>query len=341
VDANGDHLAQANEVLTDQRISFGGGFNPDDPTSVTSADRIDPDLKPPTTTSVVVGIDRELLPNLALQANYSYTRTSDYNGYNQAQYYQPFYGLTRADYLPGAVLTGTIPNGGSYSVPTYYPDPAKVAANGNSRILTNWTGYKSYFHGVEVQLVKRMANRWMARVGGSWNNPLETYGDAPVNLNGNPTRTDLTPMTNGGIYAPRSGGSGAGDFFIHAKWQFNANGVYLLPYDIELGANVFGRQGYPLPIYRSAALGLDGSWRVLVTEEMDTIRLDNLWNTDLRVSKKFALQRMSMQVMADLFNVFNANTEMVRNRNVSSTTYYALAQNLSPRIVRFGMKVSF
>lgn len=341
VDLNGDHFAQPNEVRTDQPISFGGGFNPDDPTSVTSADKIDPDLKPPTTTSVVVGFDRELLPNLAVQANYSYTRTTDYNGYNQLDYYIPFYGLTRSDYLAGPVLTGTIPNGGTYSIPTYYPDPVKVAANGNSRILTNWPGYRSYYHGVEVQLVKRMANRWMARVGGSWNNPLETYGDNPVNLYGNPTRVDTMPLINGGIYAPRSGGSGAGDFFIHAKWQFNANGVYLLPYDIELGANVFGRQGYPMPVYRSAALGLDGSWRVLVTPEMDTIRMENLWNTDLRVSKQFKLQRLNLQMMADLFNVFNANTEMVRNRNVSSTTYYALAQNLSPRIVRFGLKVTF
>src|SRR5262245_43860226 len=37
VDANGDHFAQADEVLTDQRLTQGGGFNPANPTAVTSA----------------------------------------------------------------------------------------------------------------------------------------------------------------------------------------------------------------------------------------------------------------------------------------------------------------
>jgi hypothetical protein len=31
----------------------------------------------------------------------------------------------------------------------------------------------------------------------------------------------------------------------------------------------------------------------------------------------------------------------VRNRNAASPTFDALAQNLSPRIVRFGLKVGF
>ena len=42
----------------------GGGFNPAAPTAVTSANVIDPDLEAPVTQSVVVGFDRELMPNL-------------------------------------------------------------------------------------------------------------------------------------------------------------------------------------------------------------------------------------------------------------------------------------
>jgi hypothetical protein len=65
-DANGDHLAQANEVLTNQFITAGGGFNPANPTSVTSADLVDPDLKAPVTTSIVTGVDREVLPSTTI-----------------------------------------------------------------------------------------------------------------------------------------------------------------------------------------------------------------------------------------------------------------------------------
>jgi len=341
VDTNGDHFAQPGEVLIGEGpISFGGGFDPDNPTAVESADVIDPDMKPTRTSSVVVGVDRELMANLAVQVNYSYTRTTD-NNQNNTYYYAPWVGLTSANYLPGTTLTGTLPDGSTYSIPTYIPDPDLVAANGNSTMLTTWPGYVSYYHGMEVSLVKRLSNRWMARVGFSWNNALETYGDNPINDAGNPTRVDTSPLVNGGQYTARSGGSGTGDIFMSGKWQLSANGVYQFPYDIEVGASLFGRQGYPFPVYRNASLGLDGSRRVLVTPDLDTIRFENLWDLDLRAAKTFKLQRVDLQVMADLFNVFNANTAMVRNRNAGSPNFQELAQNLSPRIVRFGVRVNF
>jgi hypothetical protein len=341
VDVNGDHFAQPSEVLVDQGpISFGGGFDPDNPTSVESADKIDPNLKPSITTSVVAGVERELVPNLAVQVNYSYTRTSD-NNQNFTYYYTPWVGLTRADYLAGPTVAGTLPDGSPYSIPTFVPDPDKVSANGNATILTNWPGYVSYYHGVEVAVVKRLSNRWMGRVGFALNNARETYGDNPVNDTGNPTRVDTSPLVNGGQYVVRSGGSGTGDIFMSAKWQVNANGVYQFPYDFEVGASLFGRQGYPFPVYSNVALGLDGSRRVLVTPAIDTIRLANLWDLDLRIAKTFKLDRVSFQLMGDLFNVFNSNTGLVRNRNVDSPNFEQLAANLSPRILRFGVRVNF
>jgi hypothetical protein len=45
--------------------------------------------------------------------------------------------------------------------------------------------------------------------------------------------------------------------------------------------------------------------------------------------------------MGDLFNVFNANTALLRNDNVLSTSFNALAQNLSPRILRVGVVIGF
>lgn len=341
VDANGDHFAQASEVDPSRVLAFGGGFNPANPTSVSSVNIIDPNLKAPVTTSFVAGVDHEIITNLAVQANYTYTRTSNFNG-NFTNYYTPWVGLTAADYLPGALLSGTIPGTDqSYSVQTYIPDPAKVKANGNSRMLTNQPGYYSYYHGVEVSVVKRMSNRWMMRVGAAYNDAKENYDSTPLNDAGNPTRTDLNPLINGGAFVVRSGGSGSGDIFINAKWQFNVNGVYVLPYDINLGANVFGRQGYPFPIYRSASLGLDGTYRVLISPGADTYRLANLWDADVRVSKTFKFSRTSVEVIGDAFNIMNSNTELVRNRNAASTSFRALSQNLSPRIVRFGVKVGF
>ena len=142
----------------------------------------------------------------------------------------------------------------------------------------------------------------------------------------------------------RSSGSGAGDIFIHGHWQLNINGGYEFPHQILVAGNLFGRQGYPIPVYQDASLGRDGSLRVLVSSELDTYRLPNLWNLDLRVSHEFRFGKSRGNVGVDLFNVANSNTALVRGRNgtaTGQTGFYALAQNLSPRILRFAVELGF
>lgn len=128
---------------------------------------------------------------------------------------------------------------------------------------------------------------------------------------------------------------------INGKWQVNTNGAYQLPLDFELAGNLFGRQGNPYPIFQAAALGRDGSQRVLVSPELDTFRFDDLWNLDLRLTKYVRVRGVRLQVNGDLFNVFNANTELNRQRNIGSGSFGRLTQNLSPRIFRIGVRVGF
>ncbi len=143
--------------------------------------------------------------------------------------------------------------------------PRKIAANGNGRILTNYDGYSSRYHGLELSLVKRMSDRWMARVGAAWNNATEHYStNPPLDSLGNPTPLDTEPLDNGGPFTVRSSASGVGDMFIHGKWQLSANALYVLPANIELGASLFGRQGYPVSrctaMSRSDGTARDGCW---------------------------------------------------------------------------------
>jgi len=342
VDANSDHFAQADEVLLDQRLTQGGGFNPVNPTSVTSANQLDPNLKAPLTHSLVVGVDRELMPNLAVQMNYTYTRTTDLFG-NATANITPRTGVTLADYSAGPVLTGTLPDGAAYSVPTYVANGAKVVAGGLGFLTTTVPGYYTDYNGVEVALLKRLSNHWMGRVGFAYNNAREHFSDPAgrYDTNGNPTPTFAEPLIDGGQYAPvTSASSGSGSVFVNAKWQFNANGMYVAPKGIELSANVFGRQGYPYPLFRSQTLGGE-SLTVLVTPAIDYFRYDNVWDTDARVAHTFDLHGKRLRVMGDVFNVFNANTVLVRNNNILSTTFNQVVQNLSPRIVRFGVEVGF
>src|SRR3954466_2070465 len=269
-DLNGDHFAQANEVDTSAAgfITSAGGFNPANPTSVTSANVLDPNLKAPKTTSVVAGVDHELRPNLAVTMNYSYTRTTDLFG-NFTGRITPRVGVSINDYAPGSGFTGTLLDGTPYSGAPWIPNPAKVAAGGNGFATTNIPGYSTDSSGLELSVNKRLTNRWMGRIAFSLNNAREHFDDAAgmYDTSGNPTPTLSEPLKNGGQYAPQSGGSGSGNVYINAKWQFNANAMYQAAWGIELSGNVFGRQGYPYPLFRqgtTAALGPDSTLSVLV-----------------------------------------------------------------------------
>jgi hypothetical protein len=339
VDANGDHLAQTSEVRVNlPLITSGGGFNTANPTSVTSANLIDPDFKAPTSMGFIVGFDRELMADLGVSVNYTQTRVTNHPMF-------PFIGVTTADWAPIAPLVGSTPDGVAFNVPLFIPNPDKVAAVGGGRLLTNFDDYATSFQGVELSLTKRMSNRWMARVAGAWNNPREHYDMAvPVNETGNPTRSDTFPLIDGGQWAPRSAGSGSGDVFINQRWNFNVNGAYQAAWGIELAGNLFGKQGTPYPYFRNSALGREGNVRILLNPELDSTRFATLWNLDLRAAKNVRFgARGSVQVIADLFNVMNSNTEITRERNaaVAAANFRALGSNLSPRILRFGLRVGF
>jgi hypothetical protein len=342
-DLNGDHFATPNEVtITASPLATGGGFNPAAPTAVTSANQIDPDLQAPRSKEIVAGIDREVAPNFAVSVSYTWRHYDRFLTY-------PRVGMTSADYVAGTPVTGTTPGGTAYSVPIFTPLAAKVTAGRNGRFLTNADDYSQTFGGVELAATKRLSNKWMLRVAAGYNNHREFYdGTArvidPENTGvaaGNLTRLDVGALIDGGQYASRSAGSGNGDVFINGKWALNMNALYQLPWDVEVAATLFGKQGSPFPLYRSTPLGQDGSQRVLISPAVDDQRFDDLWNLDLRLAKNMKAAGANMTFTADLFNVFNSNTELNRQRNLGSARFNELTDYLSPRVLRFGMRLGF
>ena len=128
----------------------------------------------------------------------------------------------------------------------------------------------------------------------------------------------------------------------NAKWQFNANGA--VPGSgmaWSSAANVFGRQGYPFPAYRSITLGLDGSNRVLVSNELDSQRYDNLWNVDVRFAKSFTMGMMRAQLIAgSLQHLQLEHRDRARTGTRQRPTTRPWRRTLSPRIWRFGAKLT-
>jgi hypothetical protein len=66
------------------------------------------------------------------------------------------------------------------------------------------------------------------------------------------------------------------------------------------------------------SLGSD-TLNVLVSPEVDTFRLANPWTTDFRVARAFRVPHATVRLVGDLFNAFNANTELVRVNNIGAT----------------------
>jgi hypothetical protein len=162
------------------------------------------------------------------------------------------------------------------------------------------------------------------------------YGSRPVSGSGNPTPVDNDPLVSGAALAPRANGS-----YLNSRWQFNVNGSYQLPWDLMASANLFGRQGSPFPVVRQVSLGADGTASVLVAPAVDAFRLDNLYSLDARISKKLAVTRANVSLDADVFNVLNANTTLAAQTNVASPNFQVISLNLSPRILRFGLRLMF
>src|SRR5438067_11648855 len=145
------------EVNLNQFVATAGGFNRANPTAVTSANVIDPNLKAPATSSFVLGVDREVRPNLAAQVNYTYTRVSNLFG-NLFANITPRVGVApgvNGNYTRGPGLSGTLPDGTPYNIATYIPVPALVTAGGSGFLETNVPGYYTDNQGFELALMRR------------------------------------------------------------------------------------------------------------------------------------------------------------------------------------------
>ena len=254
--------------------------------------------------------------------------------------------MTLADYSAGPTLTGTLPDGTTYSVPTFVANGAKVVAGGGGFLTTTVPGYSTDYHGVEVALVKRLSQRWMGarrRVLQQRPRALQHRAAGRYDTNGNPTPTVNEPLVDGGQFAPSSSASsGSGSVYINARWQFNANAMYQSRRSASKSAATCsaGRATRSrCSDRRRSAASRCRSWSRRRSTTSGTTTCGTRTCAPSKAFKRPEARRCAS--IGDLFNVFNANTVLVRNNNILATTFNQIAQNLSPRIFRVGVQVGF
>jgi hypothetical protein len=344
VDENNNLRTEVDEILFSRGSLGAKGVDLDHPDSLTSVNVIDADLRAPRTHEIVVGLDHEIMPNVGVTGSFTWRR---FNNTLWPSLYRPLVGTTRADYTQSGAVTGTLAEIGTFNVPYYALNEDAVPAGGGVE-LENRPGYHRAFRGVEVSATKRLANRWMARLGFSWNQEKE-YFDDPAQGMHDPTPTQISgPLVDGGTVMRATTGSGKSQIFlIVPRYQLVANGFWQGPWGLSFGGNLLTREGFGKAYYANDTETDDPITAlkdVLLVSDLDEQRLPRVTTLDLRVEKGFTFGRYKVLFDADMFNVANSATVLGRQYNINATGirgFNNVLEIMNPRILRFGVRLNF
>jgi hypothetical protein len=255
----------------------------------------------------------------------------------------PLVGVTSADYKLEGNVNGNAAGIGSYNQNYYAPTDASLPP-GNGSEYRNRPDYHQEYLGFEVQAIKRLSNKWMARVGFSTNNNTEHF-DGPDSIQ-DPGRSTTWPNIDGGsVLAPTTGSGKSEIYVILPRYQVAASGMYQFPYGINFAGNLVAREGYGKPYFEpvSSADPLLAEKRVLLVDPAKN-RLSGVTSLDLRAEKSFMFGTRELALSMDIFNAFNAATVLGRQYDVTATGTTGFDQPLeimNPRLLRFGVRVHF
>ncbi|MGH9461949.1 MAG: TonB-dependent receptor [Vicinamibacteria bacterium] len=280
---------------------------------------IDPNVKDPYTDQFIIGMDREILPDLGVNATFVYKRSRDFLGQrNQGAVYEeiPF-----EDPLTGEIIT-----------------VFNQVNDTNLFLLTNPPDFNQTYRGFAVTATKRFSQGW--------------------SLIGSFTVSKNEGLNSGSTESPSSDASSTDNFdfgrdpndLINADgivwsdrtYMFKVQAVYELPYDIALAANWQWFTGRPW--VRQVQASLNQGIKEIFNEPNDgSRRVDDQNLVDLRVEKAFPVYgSLRASVLADVFNVFNSDAALDVASQVGTQDVFGVPSTfVGPRRLQFGFKLSF
>lgn len=359
-DANHNNLVEAGEVDTSLNgFQFPRNYNPHAPGNAgLPVNLLDPNLEAPRTDEIIAGVEYELLPAFSVGFNYTHRKFTG-QVYGPRNTFDPNsgYRFRASDYEHYTTLTGTTPDGATYSEPVYRIKESVLnglglcTSDGNGGLIcqapagaffVNRRDFDTTYDGFEIVMTKRLSNRWMARASLVYSDNRQHVNGAracidPTNQLNEFSNTNSQTCRDGDLVAPRFA------LFVNSRWQFSFLGLYQFPAGFALAANVFGRQGYPINWYRQAPdSGTDGLSRDVVVVPADSSRYENVFEVDLRAEKTIRItSNTTLTLSADVFNVTNENTVLQRQNRLELDSTNEIRQIQSPRIWRFGARIAF
>jgi len=339
IDSDHDKFVDTNEivnaaggaaVVTDTLVTPTGNWSPLNPTAVTTANSVDPNLKNDRTREFIVGVDHEIGRGVAAGVNYIWRK------YDQ-------FSWTPANGIPT--------DGSAYAQTTFTPDPSTCPAGANCPTVTYFTptvnigsvttlmnqNFWRDFNGVEVTARKRMANHWMMNTSFTYNSTLVHYGDN--NSFQDPTNISLR---DGFQYDYLTAGSGLGNVYVNTKWLFKLSGMYQLPWAVNVSAFYNARQGYPFEQFvLTPTRPNNGGQASVLLDAVGENRLPNFQNVDFHVERPITFMNAHLVPSLDVFNVGNFNTIQALQRQQNAGTANQISSVVAPRVLRFGIRVNW
>jgi hypothetical protein len=325
-DANRDGFVQANELIgtpSSSSSQFRNGV------LVPVGNNVDPSANIGRTREAIVGIQHELISNLAIGVDYIY-RKYDQGTATYTVGYQPG--------APGYPLSQI------YSVPQTFLDPVTqqtapyyticdgcARPSGLGSILMTNPNYQIY-HGVDITATKRFSNRWQMQ--------------SALTLQVNP---NYFPDGSATFINPTNRPFQEGVSTIE-PWIFKLQGSYTLPWDIIASGNLNMYDGAtrtltingPGQVYGGTTGTI--TYNTLEYTSRDAERFDPIKLLDLGVQKVFQFNggRQRIKLILDGFNIFNINTitaYVSGNRSLAGFTQPSTI--VSPRVFRVGTQFVF
>jgi hypothetical protein len=330
---------------------------------------IDPDAKnvktSPRTREVMLLLEREVRPDLALSIGATYRR------YDNFDWAKPFYPANLYPSTPDLIIdnsqewyaaAGTIPEtitvgGMIYDMKdaagrSWYLPVAAYPGETPFRIVDKSDAYRTYA-GLDLAVAKRLSHRWLLDASFTLQDQRAHWGGSFIDPT-NQWALDGKPYGNrSAAYAGKVGVQ------MHARWLAKVSGLYQLPWGFDVSGTLVAREGWKIPNYVTLAYAGDGPWpglyksNVVYLEVPTKDRLPAFANLTLRLEKRITIGAGRMFLMADVFNVLNSAT-VIRAYDANIGTYYvdtgASAANpnyrrfneiLNPRVWRFGVRFEF
>ena len=345
IDLNGDKLVQANEVQLGTNggrtpLAVTGNWDPNNPTSVTTANTVDPNLKNDRTDEFILGVDHELGSGFAAGANYIWRRYADFTFFDTV-------GLTSADYtaVQYTPAASTCPAAREARCPTvtYYQPNFQLPTITKETNLTS-DQYNRTFNGVELTARKRMSHHWLMNTSYAFNSTIVNNGYPGFAGNTALVPEDPTNLAarNGYQYDYASAGSGLGNVYVNAKWLFKLSGLVQLPGAVNVSAFYNARQGYPFEASIQSPSRANGAGiATILLDGVGTTRLPNYQNVDCHVERPVRVGTIRFIPSLDVFNVSNANTIQALQRTQNGAIANNISAVLAPRVARVGIRVNW